>query len=302
MRTLVLLLTFVALMSAAPRVDNVLEKMVPPGATALMGVHLDQVKQTEMFRRLPPAILEPLDRFPQNAGGFDPRRDMRELLYVGTPSGGVLLARGTFPVKQTQWKDSQHKRHGQYEVWGEGRSAFCILDATLAIAGEITALESALDEWTSGTHTAAQALLSRAAQIDPQSQLWGVSADLAASFAEGILPGQNSNGFDFAKGLRGLGEGWFDADLSSGIHMEIHGVTASEADSVSLRDTLRGLVGLGRLNVPQGQPDLLRVWDGIVVEQKGRAITVRADIPQSLAHKLIESFTPDAGRQNRRVL
>jgi hypothetical protein len=297
MRTLVLILTFVALMSAAPRVDNVLEKMVPPGATALTGVHLDQVKQTEMFRRILPPLLAPLDTLARVSGGFDARRDLQEALYAGTPSGGVLLTRGAFPAKQTQWKELQHRRHGQYDVWISGRLAFCILDATLAAVGDPRAVEAALDEWTSGTHLAAQSLLAKASLVDPQSQLWGVSTDLA-SLAGDIVPGQNENGFDFAKALRSLGEGWFQADLSSGIRLEIHGVAASEADAANVRSALRGLVGLGRLNVPEGQPELLRIFDGIVVEQKGRSVILRTDMPQNLADKLMGIFGPDGGRQN----
>jgi hypothetical protein len=301
-RAFAFLLSLAPLAAAAPRIDNVLEKMVPPGVTALAGVHLDQLRQTEMYRRLPPAVLEELDRFPQNAGGFDPRRDIREALYAGTPSSGVLLARGTFPVKQTQWKDARRRRHGQYDVWTDGRSAFCILDATLAVAGETSGVEAVLDEWTSGAHTAAQPLLAKASLANPQSQLWGASGNLAASFAGRMLQGQSPNGFDFANALKSLGEGWFEADLTAGIHLEIHGVTATEANAASLRDTLRGLIGLGRLNVPDEHPELLRVWDGIVVDQKGRYVTLRADIPQNLADKLIESFGLDGGGKNRRVL
>ncbi len=301
MRALALLLTFAALMPAAPRVDNVLEKMVPPGATALTGLHVDQLRQTEMYQRIPPSLLQPLDALSRVSSGFDARRDLQEALYAGTPSGRVLLARGAFPAK-TQWKDLQHKRHGQYDVWVTGRLAFCILDATLAAVGEPKAVEAALDEWTAGAHTSAQTLLTRADQADPQSQMWGVSADMAASLVGGILPGGNENGFDFSKAARSLGEGWFQADFSSGIRMDIQGVTASEADSANLRDALRGLVGLGRLNIPAGQPELLRVWDGITVDQKGRLVILRANIPQNLADKLMEMFGPDGGKQNREVL
>ena len=302
MRTFALALTCLALASAAPRVDNVLMKMVPPGATALAGVHLDQLRQTEMYRRLPLQILAEMDRFPQVANGFDPRRDVREILFASTPKGGILLARGTFPAKRTQWGDMDPKRHGQYTVWARGHSAFCILDATLAVAGEPASVEAALDEWTSGAHTAAAPLLARAGLVGPQSQAWGISADLAASLAGRVLAGAGNGGFVFANSLAGLGECWFEANLSTGIHLEIHGVTGKEAEAVTLRDAFRGMVGLGRLNVPDDKPELLRVWDGIAVEQTGRAVVLRADIPQSLADKLLDSVGQAAAGRRQGVL
>jgi len=50
-------------------------------------------------------------------------------------------------------------------------------------------------------------------------------------------------------------------------------------------------VGLGRLQVPENQPELLRVWDGITADQQGRSITIRADIAQNLFDKLIQMLS-----------
>ena len=70
----------------------------------------------------------------------------------------------------------------------------------------------------------------------------------------------------------------FRASVSSGLQAAIHCTTATEKDAINLRDTAKGLIGLGRLSVPQDKPDLLRFWDGIAVEQAGRSFTINADI------------------------
>ena len=50
----------------------------------------------------------------------------------------------------------------------------------------------------------------------------------------------------------------------------------------------QGIVGLGRLNVPENQPDLLKVWDGIAVDQQGRSISIQVDIAQDLVDKIVQ--------------
>jgi hypothetical protein len=287
---LVFTFTSTGLLFAQPPVDNVLERMVPPGSTSLVGGRMDLIKQTNLYRKMVAAqSLPQVDEFARDTG-FDPRRDVRELLFVETPRGSVLLARGTFHLNPTPLKGAQTTRHGEYLIRGQGASGFCILDSTLAVAGEIPAIEAALDEWKSGTHTAAKPLLARVAGVNPQSQLWGISTGLAGFLAD-HAPGVAS-GLDLSKIFRGLDDTSFQVDLSSGLRAEVRGTTANDKDAISLRDMVRGIVGFGRLQVPENQPELLRVWDGVNAEQQGRSITIHIDIAQDLLDKLIQMLGP----------
>ena len=270
---------------AQPRVDNVLERMVPPGATSLVGAHMDLIKQTQIYKTmLASKNLGQVDSFAAETG-FDPRTDVRELLFASTPKGSVMLARGTFHLHGERMKTAKKTRHGDYEIIGERTGGFCVLDATLAVAGDVPAIEAALDEWKSGSHTGAQALMARLGGVNPQSQIWGVSTG-AGNFRAEHPPGLNT-GLDFSKIFRGLQDTWFQADFSTGLRAEVHGVTATEKDAMNLRDAVRGMVGLGRLNVPENEPDLLRVWDGITVDQVGRSVSLKLDIAQELIDRMI---------------
>ena len=295
MRSAALLLALASFAGAQPAVDNVLERMVPPGATSLVGARMDRIKQTEFYRKLIAAQpLPQLDQFAHDTG-FDPRRDVRELLYVNAPPGSVMLARGTFHVGTATMKGMQKTRHGDYDIWGGDMGGFCILDSTLAIAGDVPAVEAALDEWKSGSHTAAQPLLARVAAVSPQAQFWGISTGLAGFLAE--HPPTVAPGLDFSKIFSGLRDTWFEVDLTTGLKAEVHGTTATEKDAISLRDTVRGLVGLGRLQVPEKQPELLRVWDGITVDQQGRSIALHVDIAQDLVDKLVRLLSAGPAAQ-----
>ena len=237
-----------------------------------------------------------LDEFARDTG-FDPRRDVRELLFASSSQGSVMLARGTFRLNSATLKNVKKTRHGQYDIWGLGAGGFCILDSTLAAAGEIPVLEAALDEWTSGSHTAAQPLLAHVASVNPQSQLWGISTG-TGNFLADHPPAANS-GLDLSKIFRGLQNTWFQADFSAGMRSEVHGTTATEKDAINLRDAVRGMVGLGRLNVPENQPELLKVWDGIAVDQQGRSIGIRADIAQDLIDKMVQMLSSGASAGRR---
>lgn len=299
MRAVLLILTLAAAATATPRVDNVLEKMVPPGTTSLVGARMDLLKTTLFYRNILAAQKLPqLDQFAEDTG-FDPRRDVRELLYADAPEGTVILARGSFRITDTVLKGAQHTRYGVYDIVGQGGNGLCILDSTLAIAGQIPAIKAALDEWITGKHTAAQPLLTRLKTADENAQIWGFSQG-AAGFLANNLPSL-SGGIDFSKILRGLDDTWFQADFSAGFRAEVHGVTATDKDASNLRDAVKGLVGLGRLYTPEKQPELIKLWDGIVVEQLSRALTIIADIPQNLVDRLIAMLSAVATSKGTRI-
>jgi hypothetical protein len=304
MRSLVLLLAALPV-AAQPKIDNVLVRMVPPGTTSLVGANMDRMKATPFYKKLVEQQRMPqVDAFAAETG-FDPRRDVRELLYAATPDGSVLLARGRFKLAADPTAHAKLVRHGVYNIWtttGNDQTAgFCILDGTLAAAGQLKAVEAALDEWTKGTHKAAQPLLALGRTIVPATHLWGVSTGFASFLASTLPKGGGRGGIDFSKIFAGMKSSWFQSDFTSGVNLELHGNAATEPDAVSLRDMAKGLIGFGRLNVPENQPELLKLWDGITVEQAATAVTIKADIALALVDRLVQMLNgrPDAQSTGR---
>jgi len=302
MRPALLLLLLAGVCTADPKIDNVLMRMVPPGSISLVGAHMDAIRQTDLYQRmLAERKLPDVDRFASETG-FDPRRDVRELLFVTAPGEtNVMVARGTFRPNLSSMRDLKLVRHGEYNIFvttdgkaAERKAGFCILDSTLAAAGDLAGIEAALDEWKSGSHTGAQPLLARVHAASPGAQLWGVSTGVAGFLAD-YMPRAN-NGIDFSRILRGLEDTWFEADFAAGLRASVHGRTQTDQDAVNLRDAAKGLIGLGRLSVPENQPELVRVWDGIAVTQDGRNLLVSANIPENLMDKLVAMFSPAPGR------
>jgi hypothetical protein len=285
---------------AAPRLDNVLVRMVPRAPTSLVGAHMDRLIASDLFQKLMAGQRLPqLDQFARDTG-FDPRRDVREILFVTGPAGGVMLARGRFNLKQDPAPGMKLVRHGQYNIHTDSSGAasgYCILDSSLAAAGDLAAVEAALDEWQHGTHKAAQPLLATVASLGPQTVLWGTSTGFAPFLANN-LP-RAGGVIDFSTLFKGIESTWFSAAVDSGFVADIHCTTATEKDAISLRDTAKGLIGLGRLMVPPAKPDLVRLWDGITVDQTGRVFTINADIGGDLIDQLVQMFSAPGGRGGR---
>lgn len=293
--SLFLLLSIAPRFEAAERVDNVLAQLVPADSNSLFGARMDQLRQTPLYQKLMAQQKVPqLETFAKETG-FDPRRDVRELLVASNdkPKSGVLLARGTFrltPEAQAKLKDAKLIHYRGYNIYAEPNedAGFCILDPTLAIAGHLPSLRAALDQYKAQNKTATAALLSKAAAIPQQAQIWAVSLG-GANFIANNMP-MDGSASNFGQIFRSIENTSFQADLSNGLHGFAHGDCRTEADAKSLGDAARGLVGFGRLSVPDNQPELLRLWDGIQVEQRERSITIRANVPQELIDKLVQFF------------
>lgn len=267
--------------------------MVPPGTTSLVGAHMDQLLTSDLYLKLTAQQKLPsLDQFARETG-FDPRRDVRELLLTTGPAGTALMARGSFNLKQDPAPGMKLVRYAQYNLHVLDTNGFCILDSTLAVAGDVPAVEAALDEWQHGIHKAAEPLLATVTTVSPDTPLWGTSSGFA-TFLAGNLP-RAGNGVDFSAIFKGIESTWFSASVNSGFHASIHATAATEKDAMNLRDTAKGLIGLGRLMVPQDKPDLLRFWDGISVEQTGRFFTLNGDIGGDLIDQMVQVLSAPGG-------
>ena len=204
---------------AAERVDNVLALMVPDSSTSLTGMRMEQLKSTPLFQKLVAQEKIPqLDQFARESG-FDPRRDVRDLLLATTGKRTVLLARGTFhlniPPQAKQFNYHGYVILSNAVAQQQEDAGFCVLDATLAAAGPLPALEAALDQYKSGNRNNASALLTRARTISENYQFWVVTTGDSNFISENV-PGPVS-GPDFGRIFHSLQNGVFEADLRTGL-------------------------------------------------------------------------------------
>jgi hypothetical protein len=265
-------------------IDATLAGLVPPDATMLAGARMDAIRSTPLYKKmLAQKRLEQLDEFARRTG-FDPRRDVRELLIGSNGKDSIVAARGTFNAHAFEgFTKSSYKG---YTLYTRDLGGVALIDSSTAVAGNLSALHAVLDRYQGGGRSGPVELLSRARQIPPENQVWSVSSGFE-SFITGAIP-QAGNAANFGRILRSLENTTAAADFRTGVNGSLNGVCRTEADAKNLGDAARGMAGLGRLSVPDNQPELLRLWDGIQVEQQQRTVKITVTIPENLVEKLID--------------
>ena len=92
-------LAFSAIACAA---DPTLLNLVMPGARVFAGVNVERILASPIGKEIDSKIREAAPQFQEilNQTGFDPRRDLKEILIVATAQGqngpSLLLVRGSF--------------------------------------------------------------------------------------------------------------------------------------------------------------------------------------------------------------
>ena len=133
--------------------------------------------------------------------------------------------------------------------------------------------------------------------IPENYQIWGVTAGDSNYISENMTG--SSGAPDLGRIFRSLQNTSFEADLRNGLKGSAEGSCASAQDAKNLADGARGMVGMARLKTPDNQPELLRVWDGIKVEQADRKITLTVDVGQDLIDQILKLIQNGDGRKRQ---
>lgn len=264
------------------RVDRALAAFVPNDSIMLAGVRMDEIRATPVYRKL---LAQAGDRrFDEFAAstGFDPRKDVTSMLVASDGTKSVVIARGRFQLSGAN--GAQTRDYKGVRITGNDHGAFAVIGRDIALAGTPGSVHAAIDQYKNGGARAA--ILDRAEAITGESQVWAISSGWSDAFAHAIP--QQGNAANLRRFLQSLEESTFTADLRTGLRADATGNCRTEQDAKVMTETLRGFVGLGRLNVPENQPELLRAFDGIHIEQQQKAVRVNVEIPQEALDKLLE--------------
>ena len=267
--------------------DTGLGAFVPADTVALAGMRMDQLRATALYQKLrAQQRFSELDDLKARTG-FDATRDVNELLFATNGKDAVTIARGQFHPTDSGAKKLPYKGYTLY-VHGEG--AYALIDASTAVAGTQPAVRAAIDQYKGGSHSAAVAsLLARGRAIAPQNQIWAVSdSPEAFSSLTGSRSANSGNAANFGKMFGQLERLSFAADFSRGLNAVATGDCKAEQDAKAIGDLLRGVVSLGKLSVPQGQKDMLQLYDSIQVDQQQKAIKLVVNVPPELIDKLLQ--------------
>ena len=295
LRTFLLLLAALTACNSAgtghTAIDSTLAALIPPDSTMLAGIRMDAVRATPLYQKLIAGrSLPQLDDFARDTG-FDPRRDVRELLVASDGKDLIVTARGTFSGHGFAGLAKQSYKG--VSLYTRNQRGVALIDASTAVAGTVPGVKAALDRYKSGERSGATELLAHARQIPTGNQVWSVSNGFESLLTAGIP--ETGNAANVGRILGSLGNMTFAADLRTGVNGYLTGTCRTEEDAKNLGDTVRGLIGLGRLSVPEKQPDLLRLWDGIKVDQQQRTVNITVAVPEDLLEKMLDLLGAQPG-------
>jgi hypothetical protein len=283
------------------RVDPAIASLVPADTRLLVGVKIEKLRDTptyqKHFAQLP---IPQLDKFARETG-IDPRKDVWEVLFCSNgKDNGVLMVRGKFAPPDMEPKlereGATRFAHKGYSLFGDERNAIFFMTPSTALAGSTPVLEGIIDNRDKGGAGIPAALQPLVNALPNDAQFWSVFSGITAS-----MPfREDSNLGNVNTMIRSLDSGWISADLRTGLDLKAAGNCRDDASAKQIHDALRGVIGIGRLSTPDNQPDLLRAYDGIKVEQQGKVVNVTAKVPQDLVDKVLDTFLTSSGPGSRR--
>jgi len=103
-----------------------------------------------------------------------------------------------------------------------------------------------------------------------------------------IAAPENSNLANIMQALRSVNSAALGMDLSNGLQLMAAVTCNTERDAKFVHDLLKGIIGLGRLNTPDNQPEMLKLYDAIQVTQQQTRTQVQANISQEQADKFLD--------------
>jgi hypothetical protein len=295
-------LSLFAAAGMAAAADPALLNLIMPDARTVAGIDVERARGSAFGRFVLSQMQREnpeLHRF-IGATGFDPRRDLREIIIASASDNprshkGLVLARGNFNTQRivefVKGERGQVQRFMGVDLLSgpEGKhGAVAFLDATTAVAGDTNDVMALIQRHRAGT-----VLDSRVAhkmqQISGQHDLWVSTAVPVSSFAN-RMPDPNISGAMKGDVLKSIEEA--NGGIRFGAaNVEVSGeaVTRSDKDATALADVLRFLANMVQMNRDNQQAgELAKVLDTMELRTEANVMKFSVSIPEDQIEKLMQ--------------
>ncbi len=268
------------------RVDPALATLVPSDTVMMAGVKVEAVRQTPAYARyIEKNSLLRIDELAKTTG-FDPRQDLYELLFVSNGKDGVVMARGKFSPLGLEPKPGgsgvERMSYKGMTIFGDQASGVLFMNASVAIAGPTRLLHGIVDQRDQRSGIP-KPLGEQLAKVRSGSQVWAVS--LGGDKLAALLP-ESGNASNLARILSDVQYSTLSLNLSSGLDLDGRALYSNDKSAKQTCDAVRALLGFARLSTPDSEPDLLKAFDNIQVNQEGPMLKVGAQLTPELLDKL----------------
>jgi tellurite resistance protein len=297
--TATLLTFFAGALSAA---DQRLLNLVMPDATVLAGVNVAQAKATPFGQYVLTTLLQSqaqqLQQF-ATLTGFDPRRDVNELLFASNSSAGnktgLAMALGAFDP--TKIAAAAQLAGGGVETYGgvsiiedpQKQAGLAFLDSTLVVAGDLASVKAAIDRRGGGS-TIPAALAAQVNQLSTTEDAWAITnvppSTLGPTGVAPVAPAPPAAGANLQKALQQIQSASGGVKLGSVVALTVQAQTATAQDALQLGAVLQMLVSMAQLSASKN-PEAAALAQALAVSTQGSAVKITLSVPEDQIQQLM---------------
>jgi hypothetical protein len=284
--------------------DSQLLSLVPSDAKVLAGVNVAQAKTSPMGQyvlsqmqiQTNPHLLEITART-----GFDPTRDVQEVLVASSgEKSGLLLARGNFDPGRIAAVVTAER--GLSETYNgvtiltdpQGQGGFAFLSTTIAVAGDVASVKSAIDrQRTSSALPAAVAV--RVNQWSTSQDAWVLTTVPPTSLRPnpGLppIPGLGAGTQGQNNAFTGIQQASAGLKFGTNVALTVEALAANPQDATQIGDTVKLLASLAQMQA-NADPNLLALTQSLTVNTNGGLLNLGVSLPQERLVELIKQGGP----------
>ncbi len=286
-----------------PAADPQLVSLLMPDAKVVAGINVEQARNSPLGQFMLSHMQHGDEGFAKLAAttGFDPRRDLREVLMgtVGQPGRqGLVLARGTFDAPRIfaaarLGGHTVETYNGVDILTGKDDSlthAVTFLDGSIAVAGDLASVHGAIDRHSAANGALDPALAAKIDQLSNSQDAWSVSMVPLAALSNQKLPDTRLNGMlntDVVKSILQTSGG-----IKLGAIVQISGeaVANSDKNATALADVVRFLGSMVQSNAPASSAAAITALvQSLDVKANGNTVKVALAIPEQQIEGLVNT-------------
>lgn len=300
-------------------VDPALLALVMPDAKMLIGIQVSQTQASPVGQYLLSQIsIDANTNQMMTAAGFDPRRDLRELLAAsGDGMSGLLLGRGSFqPAKiskaavQAGAVSSKYRGTEMLTLNGTAKDkpagSLAFLDASTVAAGDTNAVKAAIDRRASGAGAsgtgAAGQLAEKARQISAANDAWLASLTPPPALSSSTQGGQLGPLQGLLQSALQLSAGVKFAGAQVTLSAEV--VAHSAQDAQSMAGVLKFFAGMLQTSHAQ-DPNAAKgasLADAAQISSSGSVMHVVIAVPEQQMEQFLIPKGPASGQPKKPAL
>jgi hypothetical protein len=284
-------------------VDPGLLALVPPDATVLAGINVDQAKMSIYGLYMLGQMNVDDAGFQKfiNETGFDPRRDLRQILSAtsgdATASKTVILGRGNFDASKistaSQAEGAKVSKYNGVDIivhsGTDMTGALAFLDSTTAIMGHVDAVKAVLDRKGQTMPGLADGVVTRIKTLSVSNDAWFLSITSPAAFFSGKIDNPKVGPILEAGMMQSVVAGSGGLKFSAnGATIMAQAVARSEKDASAMADVIRfftNIVQSNRGSNAQAE-QFATVLDNMQISVEGAYMNLLLTIPEATLEQM----------------